>query len=168
MRPDVTLRPLDAALLEELLATAVADAEPREVMPATPGPPGWTPERRTAFLRFHRSRALAADPVEATYAVLVGRSVVGAARLRPVPQKPHAAEAGIWLGRPVRGVGVGGAALRQLVQRAGADGFRRVLANTKAENTAAQRLLVGLGAEVVRDGDSLSAWLETGHREPLP
>lgn len=121
MRTDVTLRPLDPDLLDALLRTAVADADPREVMPPVPGSTGWTAGAREAFLRFHRSRSLSAEPVEATFAVLVGPEVAGAARLCPAaaPAGPAAAsgrtveagrtaEAGVWIGRGHRGPGWAG------------------------------------------------------------
>ena len=72
MRADVTLRQLDETLLRGLLDAAVADADPDEVMPPVAGPDGWTDERQAAFLSFHQSRSLATEPIEATYAILVG------------------------------------------------------------------------------------------------
>ncbi|MFH0250492.1 hypothetical protein ACG5V6_20035, partial [Streptomyces chitinivorans] len=109
----VVLRRLDEVLLDALAATAVADADPGEVMPPAEdgGGPGWTAARREAFVRSHRSRSLGADPVETVYAVLVtepgpdGRPrevVAGAARLAPAPE-PDTVEAGLWLGRSHRG-----------------------------------------------------------------
>ncbi|MBW1596285.1 GNAT family N-acetyltransferase [Streptomyces sp. JJ38] len=165
MREDVILRRLDEALLPALLEAAVAGADPVEVMPPVPGPPGWTAERRAAFLGFHRSRSrgLAAAPVETTYAVLVGGRVVGAARLCPEPPGPvpqgaapgsggpgptasGAVEAGVWLGRSARGAGVGRAVLGGLVAEARAAGFAELVAHTTPDNTGARRLLEGCGA----------------------
>ncbi|MBD3934899.1 GNAT family N-acetyltransferase [Streptomyces chumphonensis] len=170
MRGDVQLRPLDAALLSALLEAAVADADPEEVMPPVPGPPGWTDARREAFLRFHRGRAqgLAADPVEATYAVLLtgpdgeasgGRRVVGAARLCPVPSGDGEAEAGLWLGRSVRRTGVGGAAFRLLVEEARAAGRSGVVAATTPDNQGARRLLAALGARTAVTAEAVEAHL---------
>ena len=50
----VRLRPLTEEGLAELLEVAVADAEPAEVLAPVAGSPGWTAERRRAFLEFHR------------------------------------------------------------------------------------------------------------------
>ncbi|MGW2336751.1 GNAT family N-acetyltransferase, partial [Streptomyces sp. NPDC001685] len=49
---------VDDANLEGLLAVAVDDAAPGEVMPpvAVAGPPGWTRERQVAFRNWHRAR----------------------------------------------------------------------------------------------------------------
>ncbi|MGP4110022.1 GNAT family N-acetyltransferase [Streptomyces sp. 4N509B] len=152
----VTLRRLDEGLLGRLLAAAVADADPLEVMPPVPGPdPGaWTGERRAAFLRFHRSRSLAARPVETTFAVLVGegdggQTVVGAARLCPLSEggSGSEAEAGLWLGRSHRGRGVGRAVVALLLERARDAGFRRLLWRTTPDNVASVRLAAALGGE---------------------
>lgn len=163
MRADVTLRRLDESLLEDLLEAAVADADPLEVMPPVAGPAGWTAERRAAFLRFHRSRSLAAEPVESTYAILVGdATVVGAARLHPLEGPKHAAEAGVWIGRSHRGGGVGSAVLRHLLVLARADGFDFLFVSTTADNVASRRVLAGMGVDLVRDGDSVTGWVDLG------
>ncbi|MGD9482817.1 GNAT family N-acetyltransferase [Streptomyces sp. TRM70308] len=157
MRAHVTLRPLDAELLTALLDAAVADAEPAEVMPPVPGPPGWTDARRAAFTRFHRGRChgLAPDPVEWTYAVLCAGRVVGAARLCPASEEGDGVlEAGLWLGRTARGAGVGGAALHRLLDRARALGGRWVLARTTSGNAAACRALNRLGGALTTGGAS--------------
>ncbi|MET9699770.1 GNAT family N-acetyltransferase [Streptomyces sp. NPDC006529] len=177
MRSDVALRQLDPDLLDALLDTAVADADPLEVMPAVPGSTGWTAEARAAFLRFHRTRSLSAEPVEATFAILVGTDVVGAARLCPVVPAPapavagstetagpsgtadpaEAVEAGVWIGRRHRSAGVGGAVLRHLLDRARADGFRTLLISTSRDNTRVHRMIAGLGADLVHGPDGVSA-----------
>ncbi|MDG9705368.1 GNAT family N-acetyltransferase [Streptomyces sp. DH37] len=173
----VTLRPLDEALLDALLATAAADADPGEVMPPTEGEEegeggaGWTDARREAFLRFHRARSLCAEPVETVYAVVVtepgedGRpeeAVAGAARLAPLPE-PGAVEAGVWLGRSHRGRGVGTAVFALLLDAAREGGATRLLARTSAANAATRRLLAAAGADLVRregpDGATVTAWL---------
>ncbi|MCZ7415382.1 MULTISPECIES: GNAT family N-acetyltransferase [unclassified Streptomyces] len=182
MREDVILRRLDETLLSALLEAAVADADPVEVMPPVPGPPGWTAERRAAFLRFHRSRSrgLAAAPVETTYAVLVGWRVVGAARLcpespkppeppGPVPEPgasgaPGAVEAGVWLGRSARGAGVGRAVLAGLTAEARAAGFAELVAHTTPDNAGARRLLEGCGARASVTAQGVTARVEL--REP--
>jgi RimJ/RimL family protein N-acetyltransferase len=169
----VALRPLDEALLDALLATAVADADPGEVMPPADGEggAGWTAVRREAFVRFHRSRSLCAEPVETVYAVVVaepgedGRpeeAVAGAARLAPLPE-PGAVEAGVWLGRSHRGRGVGTAVFALLLDAAREGGATRLLARTSAANAATRRLLAAAGADLVRregpDGATVTAWL---------
>src|SRR4029453_3764639 len=60
--PDVTLRPVDEATLDELVAVALGDAEPADVMPPAPGGPGWTDDRVAAFRPFHRERGGARAP----------------------------------------------------------------------------------------------------------
>jgi RimJ/RimL family protein N-acetyltransferase len=160
MRSDVTLRPLDDDLLQELLNAAAADADPIEVMPPVAGPPGWTPERRIAFLRFHRSRALAAEPVETTYAIVVGKAVVGAARLCPMEDAKRAAEVGVWIGRSHRGGGVGGAVVKELLAFARTDGFESIFVSTTPDNTAVQQLLTALGVDLIRTGDTVTAWVD--------
>jgi len=160
MRSDVTLHRLDRALLVDLLRAAVEDADPGEVMPPVDGPAGWTTERRAAFVRFHESGSLAAEPVEATYAVMVGTRVVGAARLRPLPEPAGAVEAGMWIGRSHRGAGVGGAALGRLLARARAEGFGVLFVSTQPENTAVHHLIAGLGADLADDGATVTAWVD--------
>jgi RimJ/RimL family protein N-acetyltransferase len=157
MRTDVTLRELDEGLLRALLDAAVADADPREVMPPVAGPDGWTAERRDAFTRFHRSRSLSAEPVETTYAVLVGGAVVGAARLCPLEGAAHTVEAGVWIGWSHRGGGVGGAVLDRLLTLARAGGFAVLYASTTPGNTAGRRILAAAGAPLVREGDTVTA-----------
>ncbi|MFE2717863.1 GNAT family N-acetyltransferase [Streptomyces mirabilis] len=160
MRSDVTLRQLDEDLLQALLDVAVADADPHEVMPPVAGPAGWTAERRTAFSRFHQSRSLAAEPVETTYAIVVGDTVVGAARLCPLEGAKHAVEAGVWIGRSHRGSGVGGAVFSHLLTLARADGFDSLFLSTKPDNMASQRLLSAMGVDLVHEGDAVTAWVD--------
>lgn len=162
MRDDVTLRPLDEGLLRELLDAAVDGADPSEVMPPVEGPAGWTAERRAAFLRFHRSRSLSAAPVEITYAVFVGGTVAGAARLGVLETDRRAAEAGVWLSRSQRGRGVGGAVLGQLLGLARAEGFTWLFVSTEPDNAAVRRLLLANGADVVPAGETVTAWIDLG------
>ncbi|MET7305091.1 GNAT family N-acetyltransferase [Embleya sp. NPDC005575] len=159
----VRLRRLDEDLLAALLDTAVTDADPAEVMPAVPGPPGWTTDRRAAFLAFHHEWA--ATPT--TYAILVADRVVGAARLQPAPKTPDdALETGLWIGRSHRGRGIGHAVVALLRAEAKAQGASRIVASTTEANTAAQRLLTTAGAELHQlpeptlDGDTIEATLD--------
>ncbi len=155
---EVLLRPLTEELLQRLLATAVTDADPVEVMPPIAGPPGWTQTRRQAFLDFHRSRSVGCpDPVEHTYAVVVSGDVVGAARLQPADD---GVEVGVWLGRAHRGLGIGRAIIEQLRSLATAAGAARLTANTTSQNVAAQRLLAQAGADLRIDGDEVAAALD--------
>ena len=148
------LRNLDEQLLEELLEAAVKDADPSEVMPPVAGPPGWTRQRREAFVRFHRERALTPDPAETTFAIQHGHAVVGAARLEPLADEPGAVELGVWLGRSVRGRGMAHKVLLAVVDAARAMGARHLLASTTTSNTAAQRALAALGADLTQVGDT--------------
>ncbi|MFI6586700.1 GNAT family N-acetyltransferase [Embleya sp. NPDC050493] len=159
----VQLRRLDEDLTAALLDAAVADADPAEVMPAVPGPPGWTADRRAAFLAFHHEWA--ATPT--TYAILVADRVVGAARLQPAPEAPDdALEAGLWIGRSHRGQGIGHAVVALLRTEAKSQGATRIVASTTETNTAAQRLLTTAGADLHHrptpdpNGDTIEATLD--------
>ncbi|GAA4530663.1 GNAT family N-acetyltransferase [Amycolatopsis samaneae] len=155
---DVRLTPLDGGSLARLLEAAVADAGPLEVMPPLDGPPGWTPERRAAFLAFHRRRSLdPATAVETTWVIDVDGRAAGAARLEAAGD---VVEAGIWLGRSVRGRGVGRRAMAELLDAARTGGAARFVASTTAGNAAARRLLVGMGAELAVRGDDVDATLD--------
>lgn len=147
--PSVILVQLTADNLPLLLEAAVTDADPLEVMPVVPGPPGWTPERRRAFIEFHRDRALhPIRPTELTYLITVAGRAVGAARLQP---DGDSVEAGIWIGRSDRGRGIGTAVARQLLDAAAHTGAHRIVAVTTADNTPAQRL-IRIGADSSHDG----------------
>ncbi|NHC14887.1 GNAT family N-acetyltransferase [Motilibacter sp. E257] len=117
-------------------------------MPSVEGPPGWTPQRRDAFLTFHRARALATPPVETVYAVVVDGRVCGAARLEPPPGPGATVEAGIWLGRSCRGRGVGGRALQLLAAQARGAGAVGLVAVTTAGNAGALGALRQVGASL--------------------
>jgi RimJ/RimL family protein N-acetyltransferase len=79
--------------------------------------------------------------VETTYAIVVGDTVVGTARLCPLEGAKHAVEAGVWIGRSHRGSGVGGAVFSHLLTLARADGFDIIVLEYEAHNVASQRLL---------------------------
>lgn len=145
----IELEPLSEHNLGALLEAAVADADPAEVMPPVAGEPGWTAQRKQAFLEFHRERALRAEgPVELTYVITVDGRAVGAARLE---YQGESFEAGVWIGRSHRGRGVGRAVAGKLRIAAAAAGVRRIVAVTTSENTAARRLLP-TGTPVGEDG----------------
>lgn len=151
------LTPLDEPALARLLAAAVAGADPLEVMPPVDGPPGWTPERRAAFLEFHRARSLRPETaVERTWVVDVEGTAVGAARLE---RHGDAVEAGIWLSRDVRGRGIGKQVTASLLDLAKDGDATRFLASTTADNGGARTLLSGIGASLATEGDDVTAEL---------
>jgi hypothetical protein len=102
-KPVVCLLSVDDDALERLLATAVTDADPAEVMPPVAGPAGWTAQRQDAFRAFHRARrgGLAGALHESTFAVAADGLIVGSARLEL--KEPGTLEAGLWLARSARG-----------------------------------------------------------------
>ncbi|KAF4405840.1 MULTISPECIES: GNAT family N-acetyltransferase [Streptomyces] len=153
---DVELRRLGEETLRELLATAVADAEPEDVMPPVAGPPGWTPARRDAFVAWHRARRPGLDGprAEATYAVVAGGEVVGSARLARRGGAPGELETGLWLGRSARGLGIGTAVLRAVLAEAARAGARAVVADTNSGNRAAIAALRRCGAELTTDHET--------------
>ncbi|WP_328400214.1 GNAT family N-acetyltransferase [Nocardia sp. NBC_00403] len=153
--PSVTLEELSEENLRPLLDAAVADADPFEVMAAVDGPPGWTPQRRHAFVEFHRGRALhPTRPSERTFVITVDGEAVGAARLEP---RGNDLEAGIWIGRSHRGRGIGSIVTAQLRRLAAETGACRITATTTPGNIAARRLIgTGLRARVHVDGDAVT------------
>lgn len=139
--PVVRLLPVDDDVLERLLATAVRDAEPAEVMPPVAGPAGWTAERQDAFRAFHRERrdGLAGDAHEITFAVAADGQIVGSARLER--KTPSVLEAGLWLGRSARGHGIGTTVMPILIEEASKAGAVTVVAETTTVNLAARGVL---------------------------
>lgn len=139
LRQRVSLEELDEDGLYLLLEAAVAGADPLEVMPPVDGPPGWTPERRRAFMEFHRGRALhSTRPIERTFTITLDGTVIGAARLEP---HGDGVEAGIWLGRSYRDHGIGRIVTAQLRGLAAGNGAHHITASTTLGNTAARRLI---------------------------
>jgi RimJ/RimL family protein N-acetyltransferase len=159
IRPTITLVELSRVNLPLLLAAAVTDADPGEVMPVVPGPPGWTAERRQAFIEFHSDRALHPfQPVEHTYLIAVGGQVVGAARLEPHGDD---VEAGIWIGRSYRGRGIGNVVAAQLRREAATVGAHRIIALTTPDNAAARRLIhTGLQGRTHVEGEEVTGITE--------
>lgn len=151
-REPVHLIPIDEPTLSRLLAVAVSDAIPEEVMAPVAGPPGWTVARREAFADYHRSRRhpYAEHREEITYAVTHKGVVVGAARLTS-DTDPLAREVGLWLGRFHRGQGLGTAVLPVAAERARGLGARRLVARTTSANEPAVRALVGQGFLMTHD-----------------
>ncbi|HEY2061959.1 GNAT family N-acetyltransferase [Amycolatopsis sp. NBC_01480] len=159
---EIVLTPLDEPSLARLLEAAVADADPHEVMPPVEGPPGWTPERREAFLAFHRRRSLDPDTaIETTWLIEVDGRAAGAARLQPVHGGSAVeVEAGVWLGRSCRGRGIGKRVAEVLLEAARDGGAARFIASTTVDNAAARRLLSGTGADLDVHGGEVDARLE--------
>ncbi|WP_239154086.1 GNAT family N-acetyltransferase [Amycolatopsis sp. FDAARGOS 1241] len=159
---EIVLTPLDEPALHRLLEAAVADADPREVMPPVDGPPGWTRARREAFLALHRRRSLDPDTaIETTWVVEVGGRAAGAARLRPVHSTSSVAvEAGVWLCRSVRGRGIGKRVTEVPLEAARDGGAARFIASTTVADTAGRRLLSGAGADLDVRGEDVDASLE--------
>ncbi|WP_406859044.1 GNAT family N-acetyltransferase [Streptomyces sp. HUAS MG47] len=146
----VDLRRVNQDSLEDLLAVAVADAAPDEVMPPVAGPPGWTAGRQEAFRDWHRARygGLAGPLRESTFTIRYDGAVVGSARLA-LRDGDDVLETGMWLGRSHRGRGIGTAALRLLLAEAARAGARAVVADTKTHNTAALGALRRNGATLI-------------------
>lgn len=80
------------------------------------------------------------------FAIEVDGKVAGGAGLEP-REGSHRGVAilGYWLGKPYWGRGIATQAVRKLVKRAFADGFRRVEAHVFAANTASARVLEKCG-----------------------
>lgn len=159
--PRVELRLLSEENLTDLLDAAVADADPAEVMPPVPGPPGWTDSRQRAFRDFHRSRSITTtEPVETTYVIALDGRVIGAARLEP---SGDSVEMGVWIGRSQRGRGIGRLAASDLITLARGTDAKRIVASTTLDNIAAQRLLRGIGATLTNIRDAFEVRLEAHH-----
>ncbi|MFF3455298.1 GNAT family N-acetyltransferase [Streptomyces sp. NPDC002730] len=134
----VELRHVDEEMLQGLLAVAVNEAAPGEVMPPVAGPPGWTPARQGAFRAWHRARrpGLAGPLRESTFAILTDGQIIGSARLA-CRDSQEVLETGMWLARSARGRGIGTAALRALLNEAARADARLVVAETTATNLGA-------------------------------
>jgi len=115
----VRLTRVDERLLTPLLSVAVAETKPDEVMPPVEAPPGWSQPRRDAFCEFYRShyRGLNGPTRTLTYGILCNSDVVGMIRMAR-SDGPDTLETGMWLGRSARGRGIGGRALRLLLDEA--------------------------------------------------
>ena len=155
----ICLEPVDDDLLERLLAVAVSEATPEQVMPQVEGPPGWTKTRCDAFRAFYRARRNGLDEEvgETLFAVSQDGRVIGSARWGIVDAETL--EAGTWLGSSARGRGVGAVVLRLLMAKALARGARRLVAKTTADNAGALSILRKCGAALqpASDGVNVSA-----------
>lgn len=136
----IALRRLDEEGLERLLALAVADADPADVMP-----PGWSVDRPDEFRAFYRGF------LRDAYEVVEGGRTVGMARLT------SGGETGLWLARAVRGRGVGREVLRRLLEAAPQRNVRVLVAETTTGNVAALRVLTAAGADLEVEGERVSA-----------
>jgi RimJ/RimL family protein N-acetyltransferase len=164
----VRLRPVDDDVLARMVTAALTDAAPDEVTPPlTPGD-DWTPERIEWMRRLHVERRPGLDgPAgEATWAVEVDGEIVGAVRLKRLPE-PGVVETGVWLTRGARGSGVGRRALVAVLEKAAASGAHTVRADTSQQNVAAQGLLRSLGFETRPAGDRVEATIATDRRPPV-
>jgi RimJ/RimL family protein N-acetyltransferase len=160
---DVRLTPMDEHLLEPLLAVAVAEATPDEVMPPVEAPAGWSHARREAFREFYRASyaGLSGPTKMIMFAIQVGGEVVGMIRMAR-GDEPDTVETGMWLGQSARGQGVGVAALRALLAEAARVGARVVVAETTPSNAEALGVLRKCGA-VLREMDGVvRAEIRTG------
>jgi len=159
----VDLVPVNEDVLERLLALAVAEAEPGEVMPPASGESvteprtTWTDLRKGAFREYHRRcRVNPHTPVpEVTWAVKARGRIVGAARLALVDGDPDAREVGLWLGQPYRGQGISGEVAYWALAAARTMDAKRLVARTTASNLGARRSLERIGFEMVDDGGVL-------------
>lgn len=165
----VEVQQVDEESLEELLAVAVEDAAPEEVMPPVAGPPGWTTERQETFRNWHRARRLGlAGPLrESTFTIIHNGKIVGSARLA-LHDSHDVLETGMWLGRSHRGRGIGTATLRILLDEAARAGARAVVADTKAHNTAALAALRRNGATLIASQDTVEIHAELMPKKMLP
>lgn len=153
----VDLVPVDEEVLEDLLALAVAEARPGEVMPPASGESDterratWTDLRKGAFREYHRRcRVNLRSPVpEVTWAVKARGRVVGAARLAQVDGDPDAREVGLWLGESYRGQGISGEVGYWAVAAAQTMDAKRLVARTTTRSTVVRRSLERIGFEVV-------------------
>jgi hypothetical protein len=103
VRPEIELVPVEVDALARLVAAAISDAAPDEVTAPMAGD-HWGPERIEWLNRFHRDRRPGLDgPLgEATWAVSLDGSVVGAVRLERTAERA-VLETGIWLTRSAGG-----------------------------------------------------------------
>jgi RimJ/RimL family protein N-acetyltransferase len=153
----IELLPVDENVLGRLIGAATSDAAPDEVTPPMAGD-RWDDERIEWLRRFHRDRreGLEGPLGEATWAVSLDASVVGAVRLERTAE-PGVLETGIWLTRSARGRGTGRLAIAAVLQLARELGAREVRADTSRDNAAALDVLQRLGFRTSPAGDRVTA-----------
>jgi RimJ/RimL family protein N-acetyltransferase len=159
----VDLVPVDEDVLEDLLALAVAEAQPGEVMPPAAGESAaeprttWTELRKGAFREYHRRCRvnLHVSVPEVTWAVKARGRIVGAARLALVGDDSDVREVGLWLGRPYRGLGISGEVAYWAFAAAQTMDAKRLVARAAVGTRMARRSLERLGFDVVDDGGVL-------------
>lgn len=147
----VVLAVVTESVLKELLALAIKDADANEVTPPLGGTAGWNTARISWFRAYHRAATgLDGPAAEKTWAIYSNGQLAGSIRLRRSgPADGGAVETGIWLGRSMRGTGIGTAAVRLIKDAASAAGARELRAGTTLGNHAAQALLRAAGAELM-------------------
>ena len=124
----VRLTPVDERLLQRLLSVAVAEAQPDEVMPPVEAPPGWSEPRMDAFCAFYRSHQAGLDG--------------------PTRTRMYAV---------LEARGIGGRALRLLLDEAAPTGARAIVAETTSSNVAAIGVLRRCGATFTVNGPDVHA-----------
>jgi RimJ/RimL family protein N-acetyltransferase len=145
-KPDVLLVDIDEDVLDRLIAAAVNEASANEVTPPITSDDLWSETRIDWLRELHRDRrtGLSGPSGEATWAVMVGDSVVGSIRLKHTDES-GVLETGVWLTRRARGHGIGTASVDLVLGRATTFGAHTVRATTTAGNSAALAVLRRLG-----------------------
>lgn len=169
MTGTVDLLGVDEETLQGLLAVAVNDSDPGEVIPPMAGSPGWTAERQEAFRPWHRARRLARPLHECTFAITNDGRIVGSARLAR-RDSSDVLETGMWLARSDRRRGTGTATLRALLDDAARVGARVVVAETTTNNPAALTVLRRNDARftATEEGGHVHAQLALAETQPPP
>lgn len=159
----VDLVPVNEDVLEELLALAVAEAKPGEVMPPTSGESvteprtTWTEPRKGAFREYHRRCRVNRHTTvpEVTWAIRAQGRIVGAARLALLDGDPEGREVGLWLGESYRGQGISREVAYWAVAAAQTMDAKRLVARTTVSNPVARRALERIGFKLVDSGGTL-------------
>jgi RimJ/RimL family protein N-acetyltransferase len=148
MRPDVQLVALNDVTLAQLVLHALPDTDIGEVMPLSPGPATWTPQRLREFITFHHGRrgGLHEPLGEVSFVIMVDGIASGVVRLQRIAS--DSLEVGMWLTRSVRGRGIGGQVLADVAHKAAEFGARKLVANTTTPNRAALAVLTRIGADI--------------------
>ncbi len=163
--PVVTLVDVTEQVLERLLSLALHDADADEVAPPLGTAEGWNTERISWFREYHQAAAAGLEGAaqQKTWAIMADGEPAGSVRLQRLPGSGPAlpagvaVETGIWLGRSFRGRGIGLKALRLVKAEAAAAGADLLQARTTTGNAAARALLRSAGAELVTDGQQVTA-----------